>query len=333
MPTAMRSALTKQPRQVTAAPFGDPLLGPLKQLPGTWLGVGHGWNMIALPFDSAGLNYRLLLNQYDEHLNFTFVDSKVPNRGISAGTHKQTDQSLVALDYEQVIHQVAVADQPPSNVTGSSGLAIHHEPGLFLQMTNQTDGDVDIARLATVPHGDAALALGSSSSVEHGVAPIPAVKGLPIGSGSTIDDPYLQPYRFFRDQPFKGTVTAQDFPGFNPVEPQRLLELANTGITAKQTTVLTLDTTTSTGGIHNAPFVVTHANAVAMKATFWIQELAEDTADGNPKLRLQYLQVVILEFAPRRDGMPGLIHWPHISINTLEKASDTVQAFKSGLTG
>jgi hypothetical protein len=74
-----------------------------------------------------------------------------------------------------------------------------------------------------------------------------------------------------------------------------------------------------------------------MKATFWIQELAEDTADGNPKLRLQYLQVVILEFAPRRDGTPGLIHWPHISVNTLEsaleKASDTGQVFDSGLTG
>lgn len=334
MPTAMRSALTKQPRQVTAAPSGDPLLGPLKQLPGTWLGVGHGWNMIALPFVSPGLNYRLLLNQYDEQLNFTFVDSKVPNRGISAGTQKQTDQSLVALDYEQVIHQVAVTDQPPSpsKVRGSPGLAIHHEPGLFLQMTNQTDGDVDIARLATVPHGDAALALGSSSSVD-GLAAIPAVNGLPIGSGATIDDPYLQPYRFFRDQPFKGTVTAKGFPGFNPVEPHRLLESANTGIAVKQTAVLTFDTTTSTGGINNVPFVVAQANAVSMKATFWIQELAEDTADGNPKLRMQYLQVVILEFAHRRDGTPGLIHWPHVSINTLEKASDKVQPITSGLTG
>jgi hypothetical protein len=97
--------------------------------------------------------------------------------------------------------------------------------------------------------------------------------------------------------------------------------------------VLIFDTTISTGGINNIPFVTTHANAVSMRATFWIQELAEDTADGNPKLRLQYLQVVILEFAPRRDGTPGLIHWPHISINTLEKVSDTVQAFDSGFTG
>lgn len=324
------SALIKQPRQVTGATSGDPALGRLNQLPGTWRSVGHGWNMIALPFVSPGLDYRLLLNQYDEQLNFTIMDKAVPNRGLSAGT--QTDQFIVALDYEQVIHQVAVTDQPSSDVRGSKGLAIHHEPGLFLQMKNQTDGDVDIARLATVPHGDAALALGSSSTV-NGLAAIPAVNGLPVGSGAIIDDSYLQPYRFFRDKPFPGTVTAQDFPGFNPVEPHRLLDLANAGITAKQTTVLIFDTTISTGGINNIPFVTTHANAVSMKATFWIQELAEDTADGNPKLRLQYLQVVILEFAPRRDGTPGLIHWPHISINTLEKVSDTVQAFDSGLTG
>jgi hypothetical protein len=331
MPTETQlSALIKQPRQVTGARAGDPILGQLSQLPGTWRGVGHGWNMIALPFVSPELDYRLLLNQYDEQLNFTIVDKAVPNRGISGGT--QTDQFAVALDYEQVIHQVAVTDQPSSNVRGPKGLPIHHETGLFLQMTNHIDGDVDIARLATVPHGDAVLALGSSSGVD-GLAEIPAVNGLPIGSGATIDDPYLQPYRSFRDTPFPGTVTAQDFPGFNPVEPHLLLELANTGITAKQTTVLTFDTTISTGGINNIPFVTTHANAVSMRVTFWIQELAENTADGNPTLRLQYLQVVMLEFAPRRDGAPGLIHWPHISINTLEKTSDTVQAFDNGLTG
>jgi hypothetical protein len=55
--------------------------------------------MIALPFVSPGLDYRLLLNQYDEQLNFTIVDKAVPNRGIGEGI--QTDQFIVALDYEQ----------------------------------------------------------------------------------------------------------------------------------------------------------------------------------------------------------------------------------------
>ena len=56
-----------------------------------------------------------------------------------------------------------------------------------------------------------------------------------------------------------------------------------------------------------------------MKSTFWIQELAEKDKHGKPKLRLQYSQVVMLDFFPRRDGMPGRIAWPHISINTMEK--------------
>jgi hypothetical protein len=56
-----------------------------------------------------------------------------------------------------------------------------------------------------------------------------------------------------------------------------------------------------------------------MRSTFWIQELADLDADGNPKLRLQYSQVVMLDFFPRRDGLPGPIRWPHVSINTLER--------------
>ncbi len=59
-----------------------------------------------------------------------------------------------------------------------------------------------------------------------------------------------------------------------------------------------------------------------MKSTFRIQELAEKDDSGNPKLRLQYSQVVLLDFFPRFDGAPGLIRWPHVSINTLEKVAD-----------
>lgn len=58
-----------------------------------------------------------------------------------------------------------------------------------------------------------------------------------------------------------------------------------------------------------------------MKATFWVQELKELDAKGKPKMRLQYSQIVMLEFFPRTDGLPGRILWPHISINTLEKVA------------
>lgn len=319
--------LYHQNREITIAQTGDALLGPFALLPGTWRGQGRGWNMIALPFisDPPGpLDYRLLLNQFDETLSFSLVDKGVPNRGLDDARAVQTDQVITALDYEQLISQVAVTDRPASTVAGAPGAAIHHEPGLFLNMLNETDGGPTIARLATIPHGDAALALGTSFSVD-GPPQIETVDGLPVGVSQDLEhNPYLEPYKFFHDNPFFGNVPAgtPGFPGFDPTEPHTLLRLANQLQPVARTTVLLLDTSAEPGGIRNIPFVVKQANASRMKSTFWINELVEQDADGNPKLQLQYLQVVILDFFPRRDGLPGRIEWPHVSINTLEKVSD-----------
>jgi hypothetical protein len=242
----------------------------------------------------------------------------VPNRGVDDTHNQQTDQFVVTLDYEQMIHQVAVTDRPQSNVAGAPGLAIHHEPGLFLNMANLTTDGIDVARLASIPHGDSALALGTSSEVK-GVVQIPSVNGLPVGVNQDLGNPYLEPYQHFHANPFVGTVVDPGFQGFDPTAPHLLLTLANQGVNVQATTVLQMDTTISSGGISNIPFIVKQANAAAMKATFWIQKLGGDT----PKLRLQYLQIVELEFFPRRDGLPGGIIWPHVSINTLNKVSDT----------
>lgn len=280
--------------------------------------------MIALPFATAPspLDYRLLVNQYDETLEFTLVDKAVPNRGVQKNNPTiQTDQLLVTLDYQQQIKQIAAADFPDSGgLAGGAGLAIHHEPGLWLHMTNEITDGLDIARLATIPHGDSVLALGKSGKSD-GVSIIPSVNGLPFGVNQDVDNPqnrYLAPYKHFHDNPFKGVVNAPGFPGFDPVNPHLLLELANQGVNVVKTTTLTVDTTIPTGGISNIPFVVKQANAASMKSTFWIQELADKDKHGKPKLRLQYLQVVLLDFFPRRDGLPGAIRWPHVSINTLE---------------
>jgi hypothetical protein len=308
-------------RVIRIAEPGADDLGPLKNLPGKWESKGRGWNMIALPFAQTrpdALDYRLLLNQYDEILNFTLVDKGVPNRGVDNTHTQQTDQFVVALDYEQVIHQVAVTDRPPSDVAGAPGLAIHHEPGLFLNMVNLTTDGIDVARLASIPHGNSALALGTNSEVD-GVAQIPPVNGLPVGVNQDLASPYLEPYQYFHANPFVGTVTEPDFPGFDPVAPHLLLTLANQGVDVQATTVLEMDTTTESGGISNIPFIEKQADAAAMKSTFWIQKLGGDI----PMFRLQYLQIVSLEFFPRDDGLPGRINWPHISINTLDKISDT----------
>ena len=66
-----------------------------------------------------------------------------------------------------------------------------------------------------------------------------------------------------------------------------------------------------------------------MNATFWIQELAQADPNGRPALRLQYLQVVMLDFFPRTDGLPGRISGPHVSINTLQKPADSADSADS----
>lgn len=322
-------------------------LGPLEQLLGVWTANGTGWNMIALPFQNApaapaGFKFRLLMNQYDEELRFTFVDDGVPNRGLTRAGDPDFDQFVVTLDYQQRIAQVAAEDRPPSLDAGAAGLPIHHEPGLWLYDKNRRAKDdhivgdqvsevvLDVARLASIPHGNSVLALGRSER-HDGMPEIPALSGLPSGRFEDVktpaydfkSDPYLEPYKHYINSPFMGTVNpvaVPGFPGFSPADMNEILRFANKGVKILRTTTLTVDSTRKNGGVRNAPFSVREAEAASMKSTFWIQELAEKDAFGNPKLRLQYSQIVMLNFfRPREDEHPGLAVWPHISIATLEK--------------
>ncbi|MDT5110569.1 MAG: hypothetical protein QOE20_2459 [Mycobacterium sp.] len=94
------------------------------------------------------------------------------------------------LDYEQVIHQLVAVDRPQSGQEGPPNAAIHHEPGLFLNMGQPIPDGFDIGRLATIPHGDAALALGKSSTLAPpDESAIPAVDGLPIGVAHNLAGP------------------------------------------------------------------------------------------------------------------------------------------------
>jgi hypothetical protein len=329
---AQIARMEREGRTIEPAVTGDDDLGPFKQLPGTWANLpelpGRGWNMIALPFAVPGAtpgappatgshaSFRLLLNQYNEVLKFNLVDKAVPNRGVDGAppTTVNSDQLVVTLDYEQSIAQIVAEDSPPSGLAGRAGLPIHHEPGLFLNMSDPNgEGGPDIARLATIPHGDAALGLGNSAVVPGG-ATIPTINALPLGVNQSLDNPYLAPYKHFHENPFQGL--------FDPTDPTALLQAAAGTLNIVQTTVLEFDTTVATAGIHNIPFIVKQANASEMKATFFIHELAETDGAGNPKLVLQYAQLVQLDFIPRFDGGPGRIKWPHVSINTMTKVTD-----------
>lgn len=321
-------------RKFTNTSARDNELGPFQLLHRNWKTIpGAGWNMIALPFAPGRFNYRVLVNQYDEKLRFSLVDAGVPNRGLDGET--ETDQFVVTIDYLQQIKQLAAADSPVSGKAGPADLPIHHEPGLFLHMKNFATNGFDIARLATIPHGDSVLALGKSFPEPFPGAPrIDDISGLPIGVNPDIDaNPYLEPYKVFHDSPFKGVVNDPklpgydpDFPGFDPLHPNKLLEQHNAKLDIERTTVLQFDSTAgadlsefgiseAASGILNIPFIVKQANATEMQATFWINELRGET--GEKRLQLQYSQVVMLDFFPRADGQPGLIKWPHVSIATL----------------
>ncbi|MEO1336913.1 MAG: heme-binding protein, partial [Myxococcota bacterium] len=297
-------------------------LGPLQMLLGQWKSTGGtGWNMIAVPFADGPSKYRLLLNQYDETLTFSVAGEDVVNRAIEkddSGQTTETDQSLAAVGYVQDIVQVDATDLPRSELAGSKDLKIHHEPGMWLWIREPRTDAFDIARMATIPHGDAVLAMGTSATVE-GPPDIPELEGLPVGITDELDSSaYLAPYREFKEQPFNGK--------FDPTRPSEPLRHANQDVDIVRTTVLPVSTDSGSGGLVNTPLIVRQANATQMTATLWIQELATCDARGRPRLRLQYAQVVMLDFFPRNDGKPGRIRWPHVSVNTLCKVSDDEQA-------
>jgi hypothetical protein len=320
------NSLQLNPRQVTQAVAGDPDLGPFINLPGVWSNEGRfprrGWNMIALPFGGGQFGYRLLMNQSNETLTVTVADKGVPNRGLGARPDPVSgDQTIIALDYEQLVSQIAVDDFPQTDLTRTIPKPIHHEPGLFLNMANKVDNDLVIARLGTIPHGDSVLALGRVTKTE-GAPVMPHFSGLPIGLGPddevlTDADPnnprYMDPYKHFHHHPFEDL--------FDPVDPLNLLEEAAKDLPIVRSTTFDFDTTLETGGILNIPFVTRTANATEMRSIFWIHELSEQDDTGAPIMVLQYAQIVMLEFFRRRDGQPGLIKWPHVSINTMSRVT------------
>lgn len=228
------------------AKTGSKELGPLGLLPGKWKGERAGWNMIALPFGNTDFKFRILMNQYDEELEFTTVSDNVENRGLEgvlensnnpAGS-PEDDQFVVALDYQQSILQREAEDNPDSGgLAGASGKPIHHEPGLWLYMKNlrATDKDIagapgggieivdkviEVARLASIPHGNSVMALGTAVRV-CGMPDIPPISGLPIGrfedlaspgydvltdngNGNGNPDPYLAPLQTLYRKPVHG---------------------------------------------------------------------------------------------------------------------------------
>ncbi len=347
------------------AKLNDSDLGPLKLLPGNWKNTrklkGYGFNMMALPFSDAPNGFRVLMNQYNEELNFSIVDKGVPNRGSTPDPDNGSlDQTIVAMNYFQKITQVDSEDFPKTNLHDRfDNKAIHKEPGLWLHMTDHETDGMNIARLGTIPHGNSFLAAGRfreqedilvNPKIEQLRSFLPSINGVVVGGGENPNEidlepiinqetgeviiDYFEPYRHFHENPYKGKINISGFKGFEPVRVTRLLEHSLLNVLTKigkiqKVVRLRVDSTLDHSGanrfphsgIINIPFVVREADATAMNSTFIIYEV-KDSKSGKIRLFMQYAQNVILDFIGRPDGHPGRARWPHVSINTMERVSN-----------
>ena len=327
---------------------GDGEFSLIELLRGTWTSQAQGWNLIALPFKdpSAKFNYRILMNQYGEKLSFNMPDKGVPNRGITPDSG-ETRQLIDAIAYEQIVIQKEVDDFPASGLRGKNEEGIHHEPGFFLQFLNhisvghtEEDGekngpdvDLKIARLATIPHGNSVLAMGTVQHNIRGAPKIPKEDARPERINNNVKkNPYLAPYKHFEDNPFFGKVpgSVTGFPGLFATDANAILKFALANEKVKKHTILNFDTKFRnkqlTGiPISNIPFVAREADTTEMHATFWIMELDNPDESAPTEFIMQYSQTVYLEFFDSEEkdskGKFKRIRWPHVSINTLKKSN------------
>ncbi|MGD0679515.1 MAG: heme-binding protein [Polyangiaceae bacterium] len=129
-------------------------LGLLAELAGTW--EGQGFNLIARPDFHDKANLYLQLNQTREVLKVDPIGSAIPNRGFG-----QDDIELYGLNYLQKISDLF------------TGGALHIEPGLWITQPS-TDyppetapaGAQIVARMGSIPHGNALLAQGVAARFE-----------------------------------------------------------------------------------------------------------------------------------------------------------------------
>jgi hypothetical protein len=176
-------------------------LGYLRELSGTW--EGEGFSLIARPNFRDQANLYLQINQTRETLVITPIGSAIPNRGFGQG-----DIELFGLSYLQKIHD---------HYTGS---ALHLEPGLWITQPPTMyplqypppNGRI-IARMASIPHGSAVLAQGSTTSFS-GAPTLPTKTQ--IYNGSVFHSFNSTP--FYADRPFVNAadssqrLTAARFP-------------------------------------------------------------------------------------------------------------------------
>ena len=265
------------------------IYGPLSELIGIWSG-NNGVNLIAVPDQQGG--FTLLVDEYYETLTVTALNSPTPNRLM------ESIEQIPTLMYSLMIHK------------SSDNTLMHAENGIWelLDKSDLNDG-YDLARITTVPHGDAVMALGNSSANTGGPVIDATMSALPTGD--------LPPVLGYAD-----VYSHIEVPGFHSGFPNTyLIAHLDAQKKAGQTVLSTVQLDVSTlnnGGIHNIPSISKKVNAKAFESTFWL-ETVKDEATGKTFPQLQYSQNTNLEFPVRGNTGDETIQWPHVNVNTLIK--------------
>jgi hypothetical protein len=274
-------------------------LGPLQDLPGFWEGVG--FSLIGRPNFSGGSQNQIFLelNLLRETIEFTPIGSPVYNRGSLQG-----DIAIYGLSY---LHRVT------DEVTGG---ALHIEPGLWLNIpaTTEPASDASIARLATIPHGNAVCTVGHSEDVVfQGLPEIPPANTVPFTIGGQAPapgtkNPYPE-YDLSNPNTFRSDLLPPQITQALIDDPNVMLRDALQGQTLTKITRL-ITSTAATSGVSNIPFIVSNADTPSLESVFAIETVRRTT--GEEFLQLQYSQTALLNFR----GMS----FPHVTVGTLIKA-------------
>jgi hypothetical protein len=284
------------------------VLGPLAPLPGTW--KGHGFNTIWRPHH-GGQDRFLELNLTTETLVFTPINGAIPNRGLL-----MPDIEMFGLTYMQEIAETA------------SGAGLHIEPGIWAHVpaTTNPSEPATVVRMASIPHGTAILAQGTTQSLPGGPPHIHDnnIIPFPIGSAPPANSEFASAEQEFKELDLAVPTTFRQMSAGVTQEmvknPNHVLQQAIAGQRFKSRTFIKVSTTHNPvkgGGTANTAFLESAANppggnarAAEVDATFWIETI--EGAPGEPdRLQLQYSQVVQLDFNGLR--------WPHVTVATLHK--------------
>ena len=299
------NALTARKRAVMPQQSLSEKLGALQDLPGYW--EGTGFSLTARPHfgPEAKNGFFLQLNMLRETIEFTTIGSPVFNRGSA-----QEDMAIYGVTY---MHRVTDA------VTGG---AIHIEPGMWLNIppTTAPSADASIARLGTIPHGNAFCTVGFVQQAEYDRIPgIPPANIIPFpiggtppppGSVNSFDEYNLAIPNAMRSQPLPPEITQVLVNDPNQMLRDTLERQVNQEGKVLDWITRLITKTADDNSIGNIPFITANANTMNFESVFAIECVTDSC--GDQFLQLQYSQTAQLNF--------GGLSWPHVSVGTLTKA-------------